>query len=927
LSKPAALRGSLRFLTAIILIALIAVAFLRFSPTRPGNRPRGASRLTQGRIQSSDSALPLAFEANQGQTDSAVKYLARGNGYTLFLTAQDTVFSLRARSSESPSSSARRGSLSSTNNPLHHPAPADSTAVIQMHLVGASPSPLIAAGDLLPGKSNYFLGNDASKWRSNVPHYARVSYRDVYPGVTMAFHGVQRQPEFDFVLSPNASPVPIRFIFTGQRDLSTDGSGNLLASSTAGDIVLHKPVAYQEQNGQRQPVDVRFLLHASNQVTFELGNYDHNRELVIDPSISYAYSTYLGGTGDDAGYGIAFDSAGNAYVTGQTASVDFPGATNTNKLVGTADVFVTQITASGALGYSTYLGGSGSNDSGNGIAVNSAGDAFVTGGTTSSAFPTTAGAYQTTLKGPGNAFITKLSPTGAISYSTYLGGTGTDTALGIALDSSGNAYAVGKTTSANFPTHTALQLTVAGGFVTKLNSTGGALLFSTYLGGGVGDFASAVALDSSANVYVTGSTSSGSFPNAPTGIIQPQNGGGTADAFVASIKTDGSAYNYFTFLGGSDTDIGNGIAVDSLGDAYVTGQTASSTSSSTPFPLKSALQSTFGGGTYDAFVTELNPSGTALVYSTYLGGEEFDTGAGITVDGSNNAYVTGQTASSKFPTVVPTQGNLGGGNDAFVSEIGPSGSALIFSTYLGGSGDEDEGGDFGAIAVDNAGAHFYVTGNTVSTNFPTWPSPPYQAANAGGSDAFVAKYAQATGTPTFSLSATALSPSSVSPGSSATSTVTVTPPNGFGGAVSLTCTVSPVVTLGPTCGTVSATTTTPATLTVDTSAAIGSSRSPKANRFSGLLYAAFLPVGGIALAGFSLGGSRRKTLFSALLIALLLSALMLMPACGGSGSSGGGTTGGGNPGTPANTYTITVSGTATGATQAGASPTLTLTVN
>jgi hypothetical protein len=748
--------------------------------------------------------------------------------------------------------------------------------------------------------------------------------------VNLAFHGAENQLEFDFLVAPGANPAPIGVHFTGAPGMKTDNSGNLVVSSTAGDVLLHKLVAYQEQNGARQSVDARFVLKADNQVSFELGNYDRSRELVIDPSVSYLYSTYLGGSGDDAGEAIAFDSSGNAYVTGNTASADFPGHSSTNKLKGVANVFVTQITSSGGLGYSTYVGGSGS-DSGNGIAVDASGNVYVAGGTSSTDFPVmpNPGAYQAMLNGTtGNAFIFKLNPSGAPTYSTYLGGTGTDLALGMALDSSGNVYAVGKTSSIDFPTSSSpLQATVAGGFVTKLNPAGtGAsdLKFSTYLGGGTDDFASAVAVasGSSPNVYVTGSTSSASFPTAPAGVIQPHNGGGSSDAFVAVMNSTGSAYVYFTFLGGTDTDIGNGIAVDSSGNAYVTGQTASSTN----FPTtKSALQTTFGGGVYDAFVSKVNPTGTALVYSTYLGGSGFDAGAGIAADSSGNAYVTGQTASSNFPTVIPTQADLGGGNDAFVSEINSAGSALVFSTYLGGTLDEDDGGDFGAIAADNAGANIYVTGNTASTDFRT--VDPLQSAYGGGTtDAFVVKYAQATAAPTFSLSATALSPASVNPGISATSIVSVTPPNGFGGSVTLACTITgPSGAVDPpTCGAASATTSTSATLTVSTTAAIALLRQPPNSHSSGLFYATFLPIGGMALLGFASAGSRRKKLLGFLVLGLLLSGLILMPACGG-GSSGGG--GGGSPGTTAGVYTITVTGTATGATQTGTSPSLTLTVN
>jgi len=885
-------------------------------------QPGTATPAARGRIQASYAALPLAFEPNQGQTDAQVKYMARGNGYTLFLTAKDAVFSLRSPSAESKTATVRRGTeLHAKNPPRQRNTRKDSIAVVRMQLVGGNSLAKVSASGQLPGKSNYFLGNDPRQWHTDVAHYARVSYQDVYPGVNLAFHGAQRQLEFDFVVAPGANPAPIGFHFTGAQGMKTDDSGNLVISSPAGDVLLHKPVAYQEQNGARQPVDARFALKANNQVSFELGNYDHSHVLVIDPSVSYLYSTYLGGSGNDEGFGIAFDSSNNAYVTGQTASSNFPTISAfQTALLGTANVFVTSIAANGSsLLYSTYIGGTGSSgDSGNAIAVDQTSSAaYVVGGTTSSNFPHTSGTFQTTLNGPENGFVFELSPGGSLTYSTYLGGTGSDVALGIALasDNSGDLYVAGKTSSSDFPTLDPLQ-TSGGGFVTKLNSSGTALVYSTYLAV-AGDSVNAVAVDSSDNAYVTGQTHSSSFHTTP-GAFQTTCGsctGGNSNAFVTVLNPAGSAYVYSTFLGGNVIDAGDGIVVDSSDNAYVTGVTESSN-----FPTTSgAYQTTYGGST-DAFVTKVNPAGSALVYSTYLGGSAYDTGAGIAIDGSNNAYVTGETESSNFPTANPTQSALGGGSDAFVTELNSTGSQLIFSTYLGGSGDEDDGG-FGAIATN--GGSIYVTGDTDSTNFPT--QSPYQAASGGLADAFVVKYSPSTSA-SFTLSATALSPATVSPGGSATSTVTVTSANGFSGSVTLTCAISPSVAPAPSCGAASASTGTPGTLTVSTMAATALLRRPANRPSSGLFYAMFLPIGGIALLGFGSSGSCRKKLFGFLLLGLLLSSLLLMPACGG-GSSGGGGGGGGNGGTPAGAYTITVTGTASGASQTGASPSLTLTVN
>jgi hypothetical protein len=921
---------------------MIAVSLLVFSVARHHNAASAASARSstpqsgiatpaaRGRIQAAYAALPLAFEQNKGQTDGQVKYMARANAYTLFLTANDAVFSLRSRSAEGRRSTGRGDQLRAKNLPQRN-TQKDSTAVVHMQLAGGNSLAKVAASGLLPGKANYFVGNDSTKWQSDIARYSRVSYANVYPGVNLAFHGVQRQLEFDFVVAPNANPAPIAFHFTGAKQINTDDSGNLVVSSVAGNVLLHKPVAYQEQNGTRQNVDAQFVLKANNQVSFELGNYDHNRELVIDPSVSYGYSTYLGGSGEDEGYGIAFDSNGNAYVTGQTASQNFPGTSG--GFTGTAQVFVTKISADGSsLVYSTYIGGSGANgDSGNAIAVDSSGDAFVTGGTTSANFPTTTGAFQTTLKGTGDAFVLELGASGSITYSTYLGGTGDSVALGIALasDNSGDVFVVGKTSSDVFPTSsTPLQPFVTGstgsGFVTKLNSSGTALVYSTYLGGsstGNGDVAKSVAVDSSDNAYVTGQTFSSTF-HVTSGAYQTTCGscsGGDSNAFVTVINAAANDYIYSTFLGGSGFDIGDGVAVDSAGSAYATGTTTSA-----DFPTTAGtVQPSYNGDT-DAFITKLNPAGTALVYSTFLGGSGFDAGASIALDGNKNAYITGQTNSSAFPTAIPTQAAPGGDNDAFVSELNSTGSQLIFSTYLGGSADEDDGGDYGAIAVDSAGANIYVTGNSVSTTFPTQAA--FQADNGGAGDAFVVKYTQGT-SPTFSLSANPTDLTVSSPGGSASTTVTVTPAAGFSGPVTLICSVSsgPAGAVDPpTCAAATASPAVPGTLAVNTTPGTTGFRRRPSLHSSRLFYAMFLPVGGIALLGFGSADRRRRKLFGFLLLGLLVSSLIVLPACGGGGNSGGG---GGSSGTTPGSYTITVTGTATGAAQTGASPSLTLTVN
>lgn len=909
---------------AVAALAIIATASFTFLPANHRGAVATKSRLltpaAQDRVRASFAALPLAFEQNKGQTDAEVKYMARGDGYTLFLTPNDAVFSLRSRS-PAKSSTARMNALHpglglhtrSSSPQVSSGAQKDLTAVVRMQLTGANSPAKISATNQMPGKSNYFVGSDKSKWQTDVTHYARVSYESVYPGVDLAFHGVQHHTEFDFVVAPQANPAPIGFHFTGAQGIKTDDSGNLVIASAAGNILLHKPVAYQEQNGARQPVDARFVLKAGNQVAFELGTYDRSRELVIDPSVSYLYSTYLGGSGEDYGYGIAFDTNGNSYVTGQTTSTNFPGASNT--LTGTlGNAFVTKIASDGSsLVYSTYVGGSGSGgfgDSGNAIAVDSSGNAFVTGGTYSSDFPHTTGVFQTTLSGASDAFVFELGSSGAIIYSTYLGGTGLDSGLGIATatDNSGDVFVVGSTYSTDFPTFPSapLQAYLAGstrsGFIAKINSSASAFVYSSYVGGSqpnsaTGDAANAVAVDSSNNAYVTGQTFSSTFTTTTNAFQSTCAGcsGGNSNAFVRVINATATAYVYSTFLGGSSTDVGLSVAVDSAGDAYVTGEANSS-----DFPTTAgALQTTYGGAT-DAFVTKLNPTGTSpLLYSTYLGGSGNDLGVSIGVDGGGIAYVTGQTNStgaspSGFPTTTTaTQATLGGGNDAFVSEINPAapaGSQLVFSTYLGGSADEDDSGIQGAIAVDGPGANIYVTGNTASTNFPTTTTVPYAGGSANGgaagtADAFVTKYSQ----PAFSIAAT--TPTAVSAGGSATSSVTVSSFNGYASAVTLSCSVTGTGSPLPQCSVTGTNPVTPpaggqvtSTLTVTTS---GSTPNRAASRSRSIFYAMWLPVAGLSLVGMGLSTSRsrRKKMFGFLMLGVMIGTLSLIAACGGSSSS------------------------------------------
>jgi hypothetical protein len=723
--------------------------------------PAGA--VSDARASESYGRLPLHFEANQGQTHKDVRFLARGPGYGLYLTASEAVLALA-----SPSPFAERDSCAGER----HNTPAQEMPVaVRMSILNAAPKPLVNGLEELPGKANYFIGKDPSKWRTNMPTYAKVHYREVYPGIDLVYYGNQRQLEYDFVVAPGADPKKIVLGFKGADKLEIDAQGDLVLHTAGSTLRQKKPLIYQDIDGARRDIAGGYVLKPGSRVGFKVAEYDASRPLVIDPVLSY--STYLGGSDGEYGAGIAVDATGNVYVAGYTRSTDFPTTADAFQPAHTGGynvAFVTKINPAGsALVYSTYLGGS-NFEQAYGIAVDAEGSAYVTGRTSSWDFPTTAAAFQPAHTGGYNAaFVTKLNPTGsALVYSTYLGGSKSEYGYGIAVDTTGNAYVTGETHSTNFPTTPGAFQAAWGGdlaqcsscpgcdsgpkcsadaFVTKLNPSGSALVYSTYLGGILIDMGRRIAVDAAGNAYVTGGTASDNFPTTP-GAFQVTYGGfddyfkyNVGDAFVTKLNPSGSALVYSTYLGGPARDSAGGIAVDADGNAYVTGSTSSLNFPTTP----GAFQTSFSGGSFDAFVTKLDPSGSRLVYSTFLGGSVDDGAADIAVDKARNAYVTGSTTSTNFPTTERSfQATYGGGYyDAFVTKLDPGGSRLLYSTYLGGAASDFGGG----IAVDTGG-NVYVMGGTDSTNFSTTAGA-FQSGFAGGSfdnpyDVFVAKFADAT---------------------------------------------------------------------------------------------------------------------------------------------------------------------------------------
>ncbi len=766
------------------------------------NADLAASAKSRAALGSQYGQLPLSFEENRGQTDPKVRFLSRGEGYSLFLTDTEAVLRLGV------------GKLG-----------AKKSDVVRMQLQGTKGVPHVEGAARLPGTANYFLGNEPSKWQRGVPTFGKVRYQDVYSGVDLVYYGNQRHLEYDFEVAPGADPKAIRLRFQGVRQLEIGPDGDLQVAANNGSISFARPVAYQEVEGERRLVDGRFALVSKNTVGFVLGRYDRGRELIIDPTLTYA--TYLGGSGfhppaapdcrGDSGNGITVDLFGSVYIVGTTGSTDFPiSATayqpknhdSNDQLNGTAaNVFVSKLDPTGSmLVYSTYLGGTGDywyKDSGLGIAVDSHGDAYVTGYTGSSDFPVTAGAYQVENKAAAasdarSAFVTKLSANGSgLVYSTYLGGTGFNSGVardgdfgtGIAVDASGNAFVIGSSYSQDFPvtsgafqaTNKAWPIRQSNPFVTKLNALGTARVYATYLGGtGISqggpiyyygaDYGTGIAVDSSGDAYVTGYAHSSDFPVTPNAFQQVNrahngiNGTGGADtnAFVTKFDPSGGALFYSTYIGGSGNpyygDQAAGIAVDPAGYAYITGYAGSS-----DFPTTAGAFQAVDPMLYNqisGFVTKLDLDGSDLVYSTYLAGTGGyralgDLAAGIAVNGSGEAYVVGTTISSDFPVTADAfqstnKQSLGSdyfSGNAYITQFNASGSGLIYSSYFGGSGSSDgSGGDVGrAIAIDGGG-NAYIGGSTLSVNLPATPGAfqvqnnAIAAGNPDSSNAFIAKF-------------------------------------------------------------------------------------------------------------------------------------------------------------------------------------------
>jgi len=719
----------------------LALAAILCSAQQPGQAVAEGARYGQ---------LPLTFEENHGQTDPRVQFLSRAKGYTAFLNAGGIVLSLRPAQST-------KADVAPNSSPAQNRRP--SNTALEFRLVGAASNVMATGEDLQPGRVNYFLGNDRAKWHTNVPTYRRVRYKNLYPGIDLIYYGNHRELEYDFAIAPHADPGSIEFEVRGARQIELGSDGNLIVTMSGGQLQFESPHVYQESNGLHVPLQGEYVIKSSNRVGFHVANFDRSKSLVIDPVL--VYSTYLGGSGDDQPTGIAVDGNGSVYVTGSTDSTDLPLATLGSLPPGADHVFVAKFDASGSnLVYCDYIGGN-SQDYGFALALDSANQVYVTGSTASSNFPLV-NAYQSTYPGSFNAFLTKISADGSsLLYSTYLGGNGSDVPSRVAVDNLSDILVAGTTSSTNFPVANAYQSAASSnqgglygnyGFITKFTPDGSSLVYSTYFAGSSNmpdncggtqcwtapaTTLAGMAIDSAGNAYVAGTTNTYDFP-ATEGAYLAANS--TQDnspvGFVSKIDGSGNLQYSTYFYESSGFTIINAIAVDGSGSAYVTGVTYSDGA----FPITSTSicdPGVYGAACSYAFVTKFDAAAATLVYSTFLGPNNNAIPVGIALDQNSDAFILSSTSSSSFGIVNGIE-PYGGGQDALLVEVDPAAGSQLFATYLGGSSNETAAG----IALDSQG-NLYLTGTTDSTDFPITPLA-FQPQPGGNGDGFVMKIGPAS---------------------------------------------------------------------------------------------------------------------------------------------------------------------------------------
>lgn len=676
--------------------------------------------------------LPLAFETNQGQVNSTVKFISRGPGYKLFLTEQEAVMVFDKNAKKKPVSNSDYLSSHLQTSDEHV------SAVVRMRFEGANQTPSMKAEDSLDFKTNYFNGADGATNFTDVPNHRRIKYTSIYPGVDLLYYGNQQQLEYDLLIAPKANPQQIKLRFFGAEKVTLSKQGDLILTTTAGEVTYHKPVAYQTIGGKRNAVDANYQLAENGQVNFRLGKYDTRHTLVIDPVLNYA--TYIW----DYVSRIAVDASGNVYLAGTTVRTDLPASSGyQTKLAGTTDAFVIKVDPTGTkIVYATYLGVRRSETHGDALAIDTSGNAYLAGSTYATAFPVTSGAYQTNYSADPligrAAFVTKINPSGnGLVYSTFVGGAWIGA---VALDANGNLYMTGsaaslKTTAGAFQSTN--PSTTTSPFVAKLNATGSTMSYATYLGGSGTDISKSITVDTNGNAYVVGTTASPNFPI--TNSYQPGLQG-VQDAFVTKMNTTGTGLVYSTYLGGSRNEDGNDIAVNALGEAFVVGSTGSD-----DFPVTQGVfqpRKGFAGyGISNAFISKISATGEALIFSSYLGGDwyfctnnlnscmislmvDHDAATAVRVDAAGYAYVAGKTTTIGFPLVDQMQERVSSDSDftsslPFVVKIRPQGDGLTYSVLLGVPGELAANG----LALDQSG-NVYTVGRGGSSpaspilNFP-----------------------------------------------------------------------------------------------------------------------------------------------------------------------------------------------------------------
>jgi hypothetical protein len=719
---------------------LFSLVFFSLSIKCPANLdPQTRINQTTQMVKSLDH-LPCYFVENKGQVGKDIKYQLKMRDKSVYFTSKGILYQFYREKNEDNRRDKMLTGITGRKEKIIK------VENIWLKFVGANENVKLEGLEESEAKFSYFQGKDPQHWVSGARTYHKILYKNLYPHIDLILYVSQAKIKYEYRVKKGGSVKDIKIKYEGMKRLYLNEKGKLEIETAEGVQRFEQSPCYQIVDGQRVELETTYEIEQDNNInylSFNAGEYKRDREIIISSVdvVSWAsplvYSTYLGGSEDDYGYGITADESGNVYITGYTESSNFPttaGVYDTS-FNGVYDVFVTKINPDGtSLVYSTYLGGEG-NDHGYGIGIDDHGNAFVTGYTESDDFPTTKGAFDRTFNGGDvDGFVTKINPSGTgLDYSTYLGGGDMDYGEAIAVGAEGKVYVTGFTDSDNFPTTAgAYDTSFNGGsgygdaFVTKLNSVGTSLNYSTYLGGTGNEGGSGIALDGSENAYVTGNTTSDDFPTSTYAYDHSQNG--SVDAFITKIKYTGASLTYSTYLGGSDRDFGKGIAVVGS-SAYVAGYTESDN-----FPTTSGAFDTSLGGQFDGFITKIGTKGITLGYSTYLGGNDFDYCYGIDVDGSGRAYITGITESDDFPTTSGAYDtSLGGSNDSFITRLDSSGTGLDYSTYFGGSSSDSGRG----IVIDGHG-NACVIGDTSSSDFPT-TSGAVDTGYNGSNDVFAVK--------------------------------------------------------------------------------------------------------------------------------------------------------------------------------------------